>query len=93
VGEAGWLRQAIFGCTVEGDFDCIFQQAFIAHGNKNRLDVGACSNYGADDLVLRIAYLVLRIAYIVLRLMFKGFFVFQQSICAFLEWGLVEGAG
>ena len=63
MGEAGRLGQAIFGCTVEGDFDCIFQQAFIAHGNKNRLDVGTCSNYGADDLVLRIAYIVLCCSY------------------------------
>jgi len=61
MGEAGRLRQAIFCCAAEGDFNCIFQQTLVANRNKKRPDISASSNYCADSLVLRIAYSVLRI--------------------------------
>jgi hypothetical protein len=52
VGKACRLGQAIFGCAGEDDFDCIFQQAFVAHRDKNRFDVGAGPDYSADNLIV-----------------------------------------
>lgn len=52
MGETSWFGQAIFGCTGEGNLNRIFQLAFVAHRDKNRLDIGACSDHRTDDLLL-----------------------------------------
>ena len=49
--KAGRFGQTIFNHTVKHDFYRIFQQTFVADRYENRLDIGACSDYRADDLI------------------------------------------
>lgn len=54
MGQAGRFGQAAFGCAAKSDFDSVFQKAFVAYGDEDRLDVGAGPEHCPDSLVLRI---------------------------------------
>ena len=59
MGLAGRLGQAVFCCACKCYSDGVFQKAFVAYGDEDGFDVGACSEYCADSLALRIVCCIL----------------------------------
>jgi len=76
MGQAGRLGQAVFGRAGERDFDSILQQALVAHGNEDRLDISAGPEHCTDSFILRI--------------LLWGLCVRQKSVGAFLQGRLFE---
>jgi len=52
VSEAGGLGQPVAGGGGKGEFDSVFESAFVAYGNKKGFDIGSGSQDGADGLLV-----------------------------------------
>ena len=48
VGDAGRLRKSVSGRACQYETDCLVETALVADGDEYGLDVGACSDDGAD---------------------------------------------